>query len=252
MMRRLVVGNWKMNKTAAQTAAFIDAFLCEVPLLPQSIDIAIAPPFTALARAGEMLRGTRVGLTAQNMHWESSGAFTGEIAADMLVELGVSSVILGHSERRQLFGETDEAVNKKVRAALAHDLTPIVCVGETLAERDADQAQQRVAAQTRAALDGVSTDELAKIVLAYEPVWAIGTGRNCEVAQADATMAAIRQSVAGLDEVRILYGGSMKVDNVASYAHARNVGGGLVGGASLDPVAFAALIRAANPQGAAG
>jgi triosephosphate isomerase len=189
-------------------------------------------------------------LVAQNMHWEAGGAFTGEIAAPMLVELGVRSVILGHSERRHLFGETDEAVNKKVHAALAHGLTPIVCVGETLQERDGGHADHRVASQTRAALDGVSTADLAKVVLAYEPVWAIGTGRNCDVAQADATMSAIRASVAGLQDVRILYGGSVKTDNVAAYAQSPNINGGLVGGASLDPVAFAALIRAAHTQGA--
>jgi len=249
MMRRLIVGNWKMHKTVAQTAAFVDAFLEELLTLPDGIDLAIAPPFTALAIAGERLRGSGVGLAAQNMHWEPSGAFTGEIAAAMLTELGVTAVILGHSERRHLFGESDDAVNKKVRAALASGLTPIVCVGETLEVRDAGDADSRVAAQTRAALDGVSTADLANVVLAYEPVWAIGTGRNCGVDQADATMGAIRSSVAGLEAVRILYGGSVKVENVASYAHASNVNGALVGGASLDPAGFAALIRAADSQG---
>ena len=244
-MRHLIVGNWKMFKTTARTVAFIEAFLVEANILPDAIDVALAPPFTALGTASQALRGSRIALAAQNMHWEPSGAFTGEIAACMLVEFGVKYVILGHSERRHLFGETDEEVNKKVHAALANGLTPIVCVGETLQECDAGTADARVAAQTKAALAGVSGDDVPKIVMAYEPVWAIGTGRNCEVERADATMGAIRASADGLHGARILYGGSVKPENVAAYVHAPNINGSLVGGASLDPHAFAALIRAA-------
>ncbi|HEY5257871.1 MAG TPA: triose-phosphate isomerase [Candidatus Baltobacteraceae bacterium] len=246
-MRRLIVGNWKMNKTVAATQAFVAAFLRELDTLPPDVDIAIAPPFTALEAAGRALRGSRVALSAQNVASEPNGAFTGEIAANMLTELGVTSVILGHSERRRYFGETDQGVNKKARAALAAGLTPIVCVGESSQRRDAGDADAFVGAQTRAALDGIAPGDLSKVVLAYEPLWAIGTGKNCEPAQADATMAAIRASVDGLAHVRILYGGSVTPANVASYSDQPNVGGGLIGGASLDPVAFAELIRAAHP-----
>jgi len=245
-MNRLVVANWKMNMTGTQAFAFLDDFLAQP--LPDGIDVAIAPPFTAIAQVGRRLRGSAIALAGQDMYWEQSGAFTGAISPPMLVDAGCTYVILGHSERRHYFGETDEAVNRKVRAALANGLTPIVCVGETGAERDAGEALARVLAQTRAALDGLGRDGAAKVVMAYEPLWAIGTGKNCDADDADATMAAMRASVDGLQGVRILYGGSVKPENVAAYARKPNIDGGLVGGASLDPAAFTALIRAVTQR----
>ena len=246
MPRTVIAGNWKMYKTAAETRAYIETFL---PLLPdhsQNVDIVIAPPFTALAAAHEALRGSFVQLGAQNMHWEPQGAFTGEISAPMLLEHGVRYVILGHSERRMYNGELDRTVNLKVKTALETGLTPIVAVGETLQERDAGHTDSRVISQTCAALDGLSNDEIKKVIFAYEPIWAIGTGRNCGQAEANRVMGAIRDCVAALRDVPILYGGSMKADNVASYMVQPNINGGLVGGASLDPNGFATLIHNAR------
>jgi len=241
-MNRLVVANWKMNMTGTQAFAFLDDFLAQP--LPDGIDVAIAPPFTAIAQVGYRLRGSAIALAGQDMYWEQSGAFTGAISPPMLTDAGCTYVILGHSERRRYFGETDGDVNRKARAALANGLTPIVCVGETGTERDAGEALARVIAQTRAALDGLGRDGASKVVMAYEPLWAIGTGKNCDADDADATMAAIRSSVDGLQDARILYGGSVKTENAAAYARKPNINGGLVGGASLDPAAFTALIRA--------
>ncbi|MDQ2991287.1 MAG: triose-phosphate isomerase [Candidatus Eremiobacteraeota bacterium] len=245
-MRHLVVANWKMNMTGTQANAFLDDFLKEE--LPDGIDVAIAPPFTALAQVNWRLGQSSIALAGQNMSCEQSGAFTGEISAPMLTDAGCTYVILGHSERRQLFGETDADVNNKTRASLSNGLTPIVCVGETGDERDAGEALTRVISQARAALDGLGRDGAAKVVMAYEPIWAIGTGKNCDADDADAVMGAVRASVDGLQNVRILYGGSMKPENVRAYACMPNINGGLVGGASLDPAGFAALIRAASQE----
>jgi triosephosphate isomerase (TIM) len=239
---RIVAGNWKMNKTAAQTEAYFDAFLPRVAGLSPVIEIVVAPPFTAIPAASQRLRGTRVRLGAQTMHWKLKGAFTGEVSAPMLLEFGVSHVILGHSERRALFNETDRTVNLKVHTALEQGLTPIVAVGESLAERKAGKTDDRVVAQTRAAFDGVPGEALRRLVIAYEPIWAIGTGENCDPAEADRVMATIRSCLGGLDATPILYGGSMTPANVAAYAEQPNVNGGLVGGASLDPEGFATLI----------
>jgi triosephosphate isomerase len=239
----LFAANWKMHKTAAQTTAYFDAFLPLLDELPAEIELAIAPPFTSLATAAERLRGTRVALGAQTMHWELHGAFTGEISAPMLVEAGVRYVILGHSERRAYCDETDRTVNLKVKTALAQGLTPIVAVGESLDEHERGLTDDRVITQIRAAFDGVARTELSKTVVAYEPIWAIGTGKNCDPSEADSVMATIRGCVAGLDRTRILYGGSMKPENVASYVERPHINGGLIGGASLDPNAFAQLIR---------
>lgn len=244
-IRRIAAGNWKMHKTAAETAAFFEVFLPKVASLPDSVEIVVAPPFTSIPEAAGLLRGTRVRLGAQTMHWELAGAFTGEISAPMLLEFGVTHVILGHSERRAYFGETDRTVNRKVKTALELALTPIVAVGETLEERRAGMTDARVIAQTRAAFDGVARSELAKVVLAYEPIWAIGTGENCDASEADRVMAAIRASLDGLQGTPILYGGSVTPANVASYVALPNINGGLVGGASLEPDGFASLIAAA-------
>jgi triosephosphate isomerase (TIM) len=231
-----------MNKTAAQTQAYLDLFLPRARSLSEAIEIVIAPPFTAIPSAAHRLRGTRVLLGAQNMHWDAQGAFTGEISAPMLREFGVTHVIVGHSERRALFGESDRTVNLKVKTALGAGLTPIVAVGETAEERAAGKCDVRVVAQTRAAFEGVVRGELANVAMAYEPIWAIGTGNNCDPQEADRVMGLIRGSLDGLEATPMLYGGSMNAGNVASYVACPNVDGGLVGGASLDPNGFADLI----------
>jgi len=241
--RRIVLaGNWKMNKTAAETAAYLDDFIPLAQGLPVPVDIVIAPPFTSLPAAGIKLRGSRVRLGAQTMHWELKGAFTGEISAPMLRELGVSYVILGHSERRAYFDETDRTVNLKVHTALTQGLIPIVAVGETLDERNAGSTDARVVAQTRGAFEGFAAEDVSRCIVAYEPIWAIGTGRNCDAEESDRVMGVIRASVKGLEAVPILYGGSMNAENVADYMARPEIDGGLVGGASLDPRGFATLI----------
>lgn len=245
MRARVCAGNWKMFKTAAEAAAFFDAFMPLCSSIPQSVELVVCPPFTALAAAHEALgRGARVKLGAQNMHWEPQGAFTGEISAAMLLDLGVTHVILGHSERRAYFGETDENVRRKTAAALQAGLTPIVAVGEPLEIRDGGSHVEHVLVQTRAALHGLSSADVARCMIAYEPVWAIGTGKNCDARDANDMMCAIRASVEGLQNVPLLYGGSVKPDNIAHYASQSDIDGALVGGASLDPQSFSALAAA--------
>jgi triosephosphate isomerase len=241
MIRPIVAGNWKMHKTAAEAVAFVDTFLPLTATL-REVEIVLAPPFTAIAAVSQRLRGTRVRLGAQTMHWDLEGPFTGEVSAPMLLEFGVTYVVLGHSERRAYCDETDATVNLKVKTALAQGLTPIVAVGENEAERSAGETDDRVVAQTRAAFDGIPADALARVALAYEPIWAIGTGKNCDPGEADRVMATIRHCIAGLASTPLLYGGSMKSENVASYMAKPNVNGGLVGGASLDATGFARLI----------
>lgn len=247
-MRRLIcAGNWKMHKTAREAADFVAAFMPLTAGIPERVEVVLCPPFTAIGTVAQRLgHDLRVQLGAQDMHWERSGAFTGAISAPMLSDLGVKYVIVGHSERREYFGETDETVRLKTAAALQNDLTPIVAVGETLATRETGKTLEHVVAQTRAALRGLEPKAVARIVMAYEPVWAIGTGRNCDAAEANTVMGAIRASVDGLQDVPILYGGSVKAENIAEYTAQSNIDGGLVGGASLDPVVFAALCAAAS------
>lgn len=240
--RPFVAGNWKMHKTAAQAEEFFDAFLPLAASLPPEIEVVVAPPFTALSAATKRIAGTAIRLGAQTMHWELEGPYTGEISATMLLELGVSHVILGHSERRAYCDETDRTVNWKVQTALAQGLMPIVAVGETSDERAAGRADERVVEQTRDAFKDVATDALARVAIAYEPVWAIGTGKNCDPAEAQRVMAAVRACLPGLQTTPILYGGSMNADNVAAYMRQPDINGGLVGGASLDPAGFASLI----------
>ncbi|HTU69763.1 MAG TPA: triose-phosphate isomerase [Candidatus Baltobacteraceae bacterium] len=250
MARTIVAGNWKMHKTAAETRAYLEAFLPLAARIPDRVEIVIAPPFTALAAAHDVLRGhPRVALGAQNVHWELQGAFTGEISVLMLREFGVRFAIVGHSERRTFFNELDRTVNLKVKTLLAHGVTPIVAVGETEAERADGKTIARVTAQTTAALEGLDRDAVGRVVLAYEPIWAIGTGANCDPVEANRVMNAIRGSLRGLKDVPILYGGSVKPDNVGAYADQPDINGGLVGGASLDPQAFATLIEAAAARG---
>lgn len=250
MRRRLCVANWKMNKTNAEAAAFVERFMQLAASIPQNVELVICPPFTALQTVAAALDaaqgpGGRVRLGAQNMHWEPSGAFTGEISAPMLLEIGVQYVIIGHSERRRYFGETDETVRRKTAAALANGLTPIVAVGETLELRREGETERHVCAQTLGALAGLEPEAVRKVVLAYEPIWAIGTGENCDPQNANAVMEKIRACTDGLQDVPILYGGSVKPENIGAYTALDGIDGGLVGGASLDAESFAALCREA-------
>jgi triosephosphate isomerase len=239
---RVCAGNWKMFKTASEARTFFEKFLEPAAGIPDDVELIVCPPFTALQAARDVLASqNRIKLGAQNMHWEPQGAFTGEISAAMLTDLGVTHVILGHSERRQYFGETDENVRRKTAAALAAGLTPIVAVGETLEIRERGEQIAHTLAQTRAAFEGLSAEDVARCIVAYEPVWAIGTGKNCDANDANDMMRVIRGSVDGLQNVPILYGGSVKPDNIALYAAQSDIDGGLVGGASLDPAGFAAL-----------
>jgi len=244
--RPLIVGNWKMHKTVAETRALLSE-LCAAEL-PRGVQVVAAPPFTALAAAGEALRGSAIELGAQTMHYADSGPFTGEISPVMLRELGVDWVVLGHSERRAHCNENDDDVALKVRAALAHDITPIVAVGESAVEHERDETIGKVTFQARAAFAGLRAAEVAKCVVAYEPIWAIGTGRNDEPESADAVIAEIRAAVDGLQNARCLYGGSMNAENAAALMEQPQIDGGLVGGASLKARSFLAIVEAARAR----
>jgi triosephosphate isomerase len=249
MRRKILAANWKMNMTLSEADSFLEAFLIEVAN-ENSVDIVLIPPFTALARVSEKLNEVQnVKVGAQNMHFEKNGAFTGEISASMLRELFTRYVVLGHSERRTLFGETDETVNRKTKAALAATLIPIVCIGETLAQRDANQVEAVLEQQLTGSLADLTSEQLADVVIAYEPVWAIGTGRTASPQQAEDAHAFIRTKVAVLsdaataDKVRIQYGGSVKPGNTAELMAQPDIDGALVGGASLDPRGFAEIVK---------
>lgn len=239
-----------MHKTAREAVDFTSAFLPQVRETAERVQIVVCAAFTAVPALSKELAESRVGLGAQDVHWDRSGAFTGAISAPMLAEFGVRYVIVGHSERREYFGDTDLTVRLKTAAALASGLIPIVAVGETLDIHDAGRTVAHVTAQVRAALEGLNETERAKILIAYEPIWAIGTGRNCNAAEANAVMAEIRGCVPGLANVPILYGGSVKPENIADYMTQPEIDGGLVGGASLDPTSFATLCKNAAPQAA--
>jgi len=248
--RKFVCGNWKMHRTAAEARALVAELRGLADGLAEKVDVAVAPPFTALAAAAEALRGSRIALAAQDVHWEAQGAFTGEVSAPMLKEIGCAHVIVGHSERRQLFGETDESVNRKAKAVLAAGLAPIVCVGETLAEREAGRTLEVVSRQVRGGLAGLPADGVGWLTVAYEPVWAIGTGKTATTAQAQEVHAAIRallRELAGgvADQVRIQYGGSVKPDNAAELLAQPDVDGALVGGASLKAGDFSQILKGA-------
>jgi len=248
MRRPVIAGNWKMYKTGAEARAFFEAFL---PLVSASkhCDIIVAPPFTALAAAIEAARGSTVGIAAQNLHWEKEGAFTGEVSARMILETGCCGVIIGHSERRQYFGETDESVNRKTKAALAAGLTPIVCVGETLAEREGNLTNAVLKRQFERGFAALTPEEFSRILIAYEPVWAIGTGRTATPEMAAEAHRCIRELAAAqfaneqASVLRILYGGSVKPDNIKGLMAQSEIDGALVGGASLDPKSFAAIVN---------
>jgi triosephosphate isomerase (TIM) len=252
MRKKIVAANWKMNMTLGESARFVESFLLDVGDI-RDVDIVIIPPFTAIAKVTELLekkaQSIRVG--AQNMHWERNGAFTGEISAALLRDLFVHYVVLGHSERRRLFGETDEIVNKKVRAAHEATLRPIVCVGETLEQRDRGNVEKILSIQLRGSLKDLTEKELQETVIAYEPVWAIGTGRNASPQQAQEAHAFIRHTLgkmsdeATAERIRIQYGGSVKPENARDLLSQPDIDGALVGGASLDPRSFAQIVKAA-------
>ncbi len=244
-MKTLIVGNWKMYKTPAEAVRFVADFRALAPDFAHA-EAVICPPFVALGPVGAALAGSALGLGAQTMHWADCGAFTGEISPLMLRACNVDWVILGHSERRAFAAEADVTINRKIKAALAHGITPIVALGETLAEHNAGLARERVVAQTLAAFDGIADDDVARCVVAYEPIWAIGTGNADEPLTANAVMGAIRGAVAGLRACRLLYGGSVKPENIAELVAQQHIDGALVGGASLDPASFAALLRNAR------
>jgi triosephosphate isomerase len=245
----LLAGNWKLHKTVEEAEAFIGALLPRVSAL-QRAEVAICPPFTALAAMVDSTRGSRVSVFAQNMHQAADGAFTGEVSASMLTELGVQGVVLGHSERRELFGETDKALALKVPAALDAGLVPILCVGETEEERERGDTERKLRHQVQEDLARVETERLGEIVIAYEPIWAIGTGRMAAAEQAQEAISFVRalvgdRSQSQAERTRILYGGSVKPDNAAEILGLPDVDGALVGGASLDAEAFAAIVGAA-------
>jgi len=245
----LIAGNWKMHKTAAEAVGLVRALLAEP--FPPGVEVAICPPFTALTEVRRVLDGSPVRLGAQDMYWEGQGAFTGEISPVMLRNLGCHYVITGHSERRQLFAETDEAVARKAAAAFAHGLVPIMCVGERLEERDAGQTEAVVMRQTIAGTQGVDERQASTLVIAYEPVWAIGTGRSASGEEANRVVALIRATLSerfganAAAQTRILYGGSVTPDNAAEFSAQPEIDGALVGGASLDAAKFLKIVRAA-------
>ena len=248
--RPLVAGNWKMHRTGPEAVELIDQL--KDGYTAARAEVMVAPPFTALESVGRALQGSSIVLGAQNVHWEPQGAFTAEISAGMLKALGCAYVIVGHSERRQLFGETDSWVSKKARAVLHAGMRPVVCIGETLAERDGGRTLEVCATQLHGSLAGVAVEEMTHVVLAYEPVWAIGTGRNATPAQAQEVHAHVRELLVRLfgrpvgEAVRILYGGSVKADNAAELLGQADVDGALVGGASLKAQEFLAIIAAAG------
>ena len=250
MRKKIVAGNWKMNMTVAEAGALVSGLKLELANF-REVEVVVCPPFTALESVSKSLQGTNMDLGAQNMHWEKSGAYTGEVSPEMLRELFCHYVILGHSERRTYFGETDEIVNRKTKAALAWGLHPIVCVGETLTQREAGEVEQVITTQVRGSLAGLSAREILDTVIAYEPVWAIGTGKTATSAQAQDVHALIRKVLAGMfDEavaqgVRIQYGGSVKPANAKELFSMPDIDGGLIGGAALKADSFVAIVKAA-------
>lgn len=250
LRKAVIAGNWKMNNDRKAAKALIEELKPMVKDAP--CEVIICVPFTNLETALTLTEGSNIKVGAENCHWATSGAFTGEISADMLKEMGVEYVIIGHSERRQYFGETDETVNARVKAALAAGLKPILCVGEVLEQREQGITEEVVGLQTKVALGGVSKEELSNIIIAYEPVWAIGTGKTATSEQAEEVCATIRQVVAKLydkaaaDAMTIQYGGSMKPGNAVELLSKENVDGGLIGGAALNAADFTAIVNAAK------
>lgn len=251
MRKDLIVGNWKMNATHLETIQMVQKLSYRLDAADyQRVDVAVCPPFTALRSAQTVIETDhlQIRLGAQNVFFEEKGAYTGEIAPDMLAALSVTYVIVGHSERREIFGETNEDVNRKVKAVLAAGMTPILCCGETEEEREAGVTEDKIGSQVKAGLAGLTTDQIAGMVVAYEPIWAIGTGRTASDDDAGAMATFVRSTIADVagdaaESTRILYGGSMNPGNVAGLMAKKDIDGGLVGGASLDPDTFASVVR---------
>ena len=247
MRKPIIAGNWKMNMTPADAEALVSAL---IPLVKDAkCDVVVCPPYVDLCVVSKLVEGTNIHLGAQNVHWAAKGAFTGEVSADMLKAFGVEYAIIGHSERRQYFGETDEGVNARAKAALAAGITPIICVGETLEQRESGVTAAFVSGQAKAALAGMSAEDVKSLVIAYEPIWAIGTGKTATADDANATIAVIRQEVAEAfgqavaDEVRIQYGGSMNPKNASELMAMPEIDGGLIGGASLKAEDFSKVVN---------
>jgi triosephosphate isomerase len=252
MRHPFIAGNWKMFKTVHDAVVYVKEFRSLVKDI-EDVEIVVGPPFTAIHAVAEAARNSNVGVAAQDMHWEREGAFTGEVSAAMIAEAGAEYVIIGHSERRRLFGETDAIVNRKTAAAITAGLTPIVCVGETLEERERNETLAILDRQIKDGLDKVTGEQLAELVVAYEPVWAIGTGKNATAAQAGEAHAHIRTRLRqwfgaeAADQCRILYGGSVKPDNIRQLIAEPDVDGALVGGASLDLKSFSEIVTGSRP-----
>lgn len=250
-MELIIAGNWKMHKTAAETTAFCREISRDAEQF-SGVEVLVCPPYTSLTAAQDILKGSKIKLGAQNLHFAQQGAYTGEIAAPMLLELGVEYVIIGHSERRHLMGEGDDLVRQKVKAALDNDLKPILCVGETEEQREDGLTEIMIEKQLAGALDGLSAEETENLVVAYEPVWAIGTGKAASTDDAESAAALIRRyfkdklGEKAATSLRIQYGGSVKAENIGSYLALPSVQGALVGGASLEAESFSALVQAAR------
>ncbi len=250
MRKPIIAGNWKMNLLPGEGAALIAALKDKVA--GAKCDVVVCVPFVDLCAAVEAAAGSNIRVGAQNMHWEKSGAFTGEVSADMLKAVGAQYVVLGHSERRQYFAETDETVNKKVLSAVKNGLTPIICVGESLAQRESGETDGLVSAQTVKALSGLAGEQVKDVIIAYEPIWAIGTGKTATDAQANETIGVIRAAIAGVygkevaDATRIQYGGSMNAKNCEGLMAQAEIDGGLIGGASLKAEDFSIIVAAAT------
>ncbi|MDD6914842.1 MAG: triose-phosphate isomerase [Eubacteriales bacterium] len=250
MRKKIIAGNWKMNKTPSEAKSLVEAIAAKVA--DAKCDVVVCPTAICIPSAVDAAKGSNIAVGAQNVHFKESGAYTGELAANMLTEAGVKYVIIGHSERRQYFGETDETVNLRTKAALAGGLLPIVCVGESLTEREQGIMDDTVRRQTKIAFLGIDADDAKKVVIAYEPVWAIGTGKTATADQADEVCGIIRETIRGLygaevaDAIRIQYGGSMNAGNAAELLAKPNIDGGLIGGASLKPDDFAVIVAAAE------
>ena len=250
--KSFMCGNWKMNATHLDAIQMVQKLSYRLELADyERVDVVVAPPFTALRSVQTVIEADHLAieLAAQNVHWQESGAYTGEVSPIMLAKLAVDYVIVGHSERRQLFGETDDTVNRKVKAVLAAGMTPIMCLGETLEQREAGETEALVAAQVTGGLKGLTPDEVGKVIVAYEPIWAIGTGRTAEPDDAGAVCEFLRRRLGDefsgsvSEEMRIIYGGSVNPGNVAALMAKNHIDGGLVGGASLDPDTFASIVR---------
>lgn len=250
MRTPIIAGNWKMFKTAGEAVSFVNEVKGKAEIA--GVESVICAPFTALPALAEAVKGTSLKIGAQNMHWEESGAYTGEISGPMLQDLGVHYVIIGHSERRAYFAETDETVNKKVHAAFKYGITPIICVGEKLEEREAGQTKEVCRVQTEAALQGLTVEQAAQAVIAYEPIWAIGTGKSSTAEDANEVISYIRERVAAVfgqetaDKIRIQYGGSVKPNNIREFMQQPDIDGALVGGASLEAASYIQLVEGAK------